>query len=110
MDNNKAGLKGVLVIRPHSVPGFWMVLPTADTRCLEELGGSLLKIQSVNGSSFWTMAIFFNIQEITLPSKEKQTGVRGYSQDSYTAFTELSYLNTADSTLGLPLLHSGQYH
>lgn len=57
MDNNEAELKGVLAIKVQSFPGFWMVLPISDINCLEELG-SLLKIQSVNEISFWTMQSF----------------------------------------------------
>lgn len=59
VDNNKAELKGVLAIKPHSVLGFWMGLPIADTKCPEV--GILLIILSVNEISFCTMAIFFNI-------------------------------------------------
>lgn len=73
MDNNEADLKGVLAIKPQSVPGFWMALPIADINCLEELG-SLLKIQPVNEISFWTMQSFSISKRSHCPANRNSPG------------------------------------
>lgn len=73
MDNNEAELKGVLAIKVQSFPGFWMVLPISDINCLEELG-SLLKIQSVNEISFWTMQSFSVPKRSYCPASRNSPG------------------------------------